>query len=145
MNDINNKNNVVIGVIISSIILVVFFAASGILEVNKFSELKCILNNQGYLIILPIPAFIFFYGLYILYHDLLHKPKKETLYLKEAYDEKTVKFMDKKGRKYNFHNNNYKENTFYIVKKTKYTIHKVIGISSETFEIDNATLVVFFI
>ena len=67
MNDINNKNNVVIGVIISSIMLVVFFAASGILEVNKFSELKCILNNQGYLIILPILAFIFFYGLYILY------------------------------------------------------------------------------
>ena len=75
------------------------------------------------------------YGHYLYLFNVILKPKEATLFLKSSDDE-LYEFVDSKGKLYYFEKENeYKENQFYDVCKTKDNIKKIIGVSSKTFTI----------
>lgn len=72
---------------------------------------------------------------YLYLFNVILKPKEATLFLKSSDDE-LYEFVDSKGKLYYFEKENeYKENQFYDVCKTKDNIKKIIGVSSKTFTI----------
>ena len=117
------------------------FAIFGLFSTNFF-EIRS-MNDfieylKAYLFIFVFCIFIFLVAVYIwisFIQNRLIKPKKKVLYLM-TIEEGIAEFIDNKGNLYYKENENYIQNEFYDVLKTKDEIKKVIGKSINKFNVN---------
>ena len=90
-----------------------------------------------YGIVLIFAGFFIGVGLYcwvLYFRNVVAKPKEHTLYLEEK-EENMCTFIDKRGNKFYFPDDNYKIGHYHLVLKTKNHIHSIKGESIDNFEI----------
>ncbi|MBE6149052.1 MAG: hypothetical protein E7167_06190 [Firmicutes bacterium] len=124
------------GLIIVSIlgvfgVLLVYF--SGIFNIDNLNTLYDCLSKNGILIIFG--TFFFSVSLYcwiLFFCNIILPPKKDVLYLCSK-DNNEFYFLDKKGKSYDYdiNKNNFEENCYYYVLKTRNYIYKIVGKASE--------------
>ena len=119
-----------------------FIISTGIFSVSSYNEFIVIFEKTGFFII--VGGFCIFCAVlcwinFVL--DVILKPKEEILFLYEEEvkdsdetEEKTMKFLDRKGRKFYFDTNSkFKVGKYYSVLKTHNYICEIIGESLDSF------------
>lgn len=126
------------GMLIISILMIIggiilYFTGCG--NINNFNDLYNYIYSHGFEAIISV--FFIAVGLYcwvLFINNVIIKPKKEILYLFEI-DDTVCCFLNKKGKKFYFNNDNYDVNKYYEVLKTHDNIKEVIDISVPTFNV----------
>lgn len=126
------------GMLIITILMVVgviILFISGVTNISNFNDLYNYINNHGFLAIISLFFIgVGFYCWYSYITNVIIKPKEEILYLNNIEDN-ICEFINKKGQKFFYYDNNYRLNTFYLVLKTKNKIDKVIKETSAGFNL----------
>lgn len=129
------------GMVITTILMIVGFAIIYFTWGEMEITYKNIYNYVYiYKVVLIFPLFFILVGLYCLkafFSNVVIKPKKETLYLKNV-ERDIYSFIDSKGKKYMYTAIDIREfnvGKYYIVMKTKNIIKEVLDISNISFPI----------
>lgn len=136
----NQGNQYSLSGLVATIILfvvgIVIILSTGVTNINSLASFKEYLHGKGDLFIISLFFVVVpVYAWFLWIKNVIIKPKKEVLYLLGIDDNNICSFLNSKGKKYFFDNNNYEIEKFYDVLKTKDKIDKIIGISNENFDI----------
>lgn len=127
------------GMVVITVLMAIGFAMiyfTGFFKITNYQEFYDYVCKFGMALIFG--GFFIIIGLYCYYSffkNVIIKPKQKVVYLKSIDGNSTCTFLDEKGKKYYYPNNEYKENTYYEVLKTKDSILEVIHTTSPLFPI----------
>jgi len=126
------------GMLIITILMVVgliILNTTGINNLNNFNDLYNYIDVHGFAAIISL--FFIGVGVYCWYSYITNvfiKPKEEILYLNNI-ENNVCEFINKKGKKFFYYDNNYQLHKFYEVLKTKNKIDNIISMTNDTFEL----------
>lgn len=110
-----------------------FIFKSGIFSAENYKMIYDCISESGFLIIVGLILVIFsLYCWLIYFRNMVLNPKEEILYFYKNNENEFV-FLNKKGKKFIYENNNMKEN-YYVVLKTYDYIYEVLGECKEPFK-----------
>ena len=111
----------------------VFVIISGIFNVSDYETfIKCISDNGIQIIFGTFFFLLCLFCWYLYYVNVCVDPKKELLYLEK--EDGLYKFINKKGKKIYYDNNDLEPYKYYYVLKTKSYVYEVLNQTTDSFE-----------
>ena len=137
MRNMGNKYSWQVLLIISILMIIglIILYTTGVTNLNNFKDLYNYIDIHGFEAIISlffIGVGVYCWYLYII--NVIIKPKEEILYLNDIEDN-ICEFINKKGKKFFYNDNNYQLHKFYVVLKTKNKIDKVINETTSSFDL----------
>ena len=127
------------GMIIITILMAIGFAMiyfTGFFNITNYQEFYDYVCKFG--MVLIFGGFFIIIGLYCYYSffkNVIIKPKQKVVYLKSIDNNSVCTFLDEKGKAYYYPNNEYTEDTYYEVLKSKDSILEVYNKTAPLFPI----------